>query len=106
MERFPKVVQKIKEKNIEVEPLVILADVSIDGEAERIINETIEKFDRLDILINNAGFTIPGSIVTTKVADYDSIMATNVRGTFFLTQLAIPHLIATKLLVYGNLKIY
>lgn len=89
-------IQKIKEKNSEVEPLIILADISIDGEAERIINETIEKFNRLDILINNAGLVIPGSIETTNVADFNAIMGTNVRGTFLLTQFAVPHLIATK----------
>lgn len=50
----------------------------------------------MDILINNAGFAIPGSVETTKMKDFDSIMATNVRGTFLLTQLAVPHLISTK----------
>lgn len=39
---------------------------------------------------------ITGSIETTKVADFDSILGTNVRAPFFLTQTAIPHLIATK----------
>lgn len=39
---------------------------------------------------------ISGSIETTKVEDFDSIMTTNVRGTFLLTQLAVPHLITAK----------
>lgn len=89
-------IEKINEKNVSVEPLVILADISIDGEAERIINATIDRFHHLDILINNAGFVVPGSIENTKVDDFDSIMKTNVRGAFVLTQLAVPHLIATK----------
>ncbi|KAJ6642164.1 putative oxidoreductase [Pseudolycoriella hygida] len=95
-ERFQKVTAKIKEANMKIDPLVILADISVDGEAERIISETLHKFDHLDILINNAGFVIPGSIETTKIADFDLIMGTNVRGTLILTQMAIPHLIATK----------
>lgn len=93
-QRFEEVVEKIKEFNVEAEPLVILADIMVD--CERIMSETIEKYGCLDILINNAGFAIPGSIETTKIEDYDAIMATNVRGTFLLTQLAIPHLIESK----------
>lgn len=93
-EKFAKVSEKIKKSGVEVEPLVILADISVD--TERIISETIEKYGKLDILINNAAFGIPGTIENTRIEDYDAIMATNVRGTFLLTQLAVPHLIASK----------
>lgn len=93
-ERFEAVLTKIKANGVKSEPLIVLADISIDY--ERIIKETIDKYRRLDVLINNAAFNIPGSIENTKVEDFDSVMATNVRGTFLLTHLAIPHLIATK----------
>lgn len=78
-EKFEKVVEQIKQNGVDAEPLIILADISVDF--ARIVDETIEKFGRLDILINNAGFSIPGSIDSTKIEDFDSIMATNVRGT-------------------------
>lgn len=93
-ERFQAVVAKIKESGVKTEPLVILADISVDF--KRIISETIDKYGRLDVLINNAAFAIPGSIENTKVEDFDSVMGTNVRGTFLLTQLAVPYLIASK----------
>lgn len=93
-DRSRKVVDKIKEIGVEAEPLVILADISVDS--DRIINETIDKYGRLDILINNAAFSIPGTIENTQLDDFDSMMATNVRGTLLLTQLAVPHLIASK----------
>lgn len=79
-EKFEKVVEQIKQSGVDAEPLVILADISVD--LTRIIKETIEKYGRLDVLINNAAFSIPGTIENTKVEDYDSVMATNVRGSF------------------------
>lgn len=93
-ERAEKVVARIRENGVEAEPLVILADISVDS--ERIISETIEKYGRLDVLINNAAFAIPGSIESTRIEDYDAIFSTNVRGTFILTQLAVPYLITSK----------
>lgn len=93
-EKFAKVIKKIQENGVEAEHLVISADVSTD--AERIISETIEKYGRLDFLINNAGFIIPGSLETLKMQDFDTVMATNLRGAVELTQLAVSHLIKSK----------
>lgn len=75
-EKFESLLAQINESGVEIEPLVILADVTVD--AERIISETIEKYKRLDILINNAGAGILGTIETTKLEDFDGN-----RKTFF-----------------------
>lgn len=93
-EKFCKVVEKIKNSGVTTEPLVILADVTT--ESKRIIDETIRKYQRLDVLINNAGFAQPGSIETATIESYDAIMNTNARAAFQLTQLAAPHLIESK----------
>lgn len=93
-EKFENVVTNIKESGIEMDPLIIVADVSTD--AERIIGETIEKYGRLDILINNAGFATFGRLEEMQMDDYDAIMATNVRGPVVLTKLAIPYLVEAK----------
>lgn len=93
-DKFKKVLKKIKENGVESEPLIILADICTDS--QQIMAETIEKYSRLDILINSAGCVVPGSAENTRIEDFDTMMATNVRGTLMLTQLAIPHLIATK----------
>lgn len=69
VEKFETVIEQIKESGVEIEPLVILADVSTD--AERIIAETIEKYERIDVLINNAGFAIFDSLDTMNMEDYD-----------------------------------
>lgn len=98
MEKFESVIEKIQSFGVEAEPLVILADITVD--AERIINETVEKFGRLDILINSAGMLIGDNLMDMKMEDYDSMMAT-VRGTVEVTKLAVPHLIENK----GNIVV-
>lgn len=59
-EKFVSVMEKIQDCGVEMEPLMILADVCTD--AERIISETIEKYGRLDILINIAGYVMHTNI--------------------------------------------
>lgn len=70
-DKFESVIDRIKESGVETEPLVILADVSVD--AKRIIDETISKYGRLDILINNAGLLIIGSIDAMQMQDFDGM---------------------------------
>lgn len=93
-EKFESVIEKIKEHGVEIEPLIIVADVSVD--AARIISETIDNYGRIDILINNAGFAIYDDLENMKIEDYDKVMATNTRGAIELTKFALPHLLETK----------
>lgn len=78
------------------QPLQIVADVTIEDDCRRIIDTTIDKYNRLDVLVNNAGIIERGSIENTTLAQYDNVMNTNVRSIFYLTHLATPHLIASK----------
>lgn len=94
IERLNSVFENIKAMDVEMEPLIIVADVSVDF--ERIISETIKKYQRLDVLINNAAFLTPGTLETTKIEDFDAMFATNVRGLLQLTQSAVRHLIKCK----------
>lgn len=77
-------------------PLQIIADLTNEADVQRIIDTTIEKFNKINVLINNAGILKRGSIETSTLTDYDEIMNINVRSIFHITQLAVPHLIETK----------
>ncbi|KAI5633642.1 enoyl-(Acyl carrier protein) reductase domain-containing protein [Phthorimaea operculella] len=78
-------------------PHVINADLSKDDDVKRIVEETISKFGKLDVLINNAGFGRNGTILDGKVLEtYDAVMSVNVRAVINLTTLFAPHLAATK----------
>ncbi|XP_050682334.1 glucose 1-dehydrogenase-like isoform X1 [Leptidea sinapis] len=83
------------EKISGTKPLTIAADISVEEDNARIIQETAERYGTLDVLVNNAGILIiAGCLDNIKI--FDQMIATNVRGTYLLTQKAIPYLIETK----------
>lgn len=77
--------------------LVVKADVSKDSEVKAIIDETIEKFGKLDVLVNNAGMFEAKDVTNEDfIESYDRVMNINLRAQVYITHLAIPHLIKTK----------
>nr|XP_034834562.1 3-oxoacyl-[acyl-carrier-protein] reductase FabG-like [Maniola hyperantus] len=76
-------------------PLIIIADISVEENITRIINETIDKYGRLDVLVNNAGIVSVAGVMD-DITNFDRLTATNIRGPYILSQQAIPHLIETK----------
>ncbi|XP_063617747.1 3-oxoacyl-[acyl-carrier-protein] reductase FabG-like [Cydia splendana] len=79
-----------------VKPLTITADLTEDADVERIIDETVGHFGKLDVLVNNAGVLKPGGIKNSNMDNYDTVMSTNVRAVYHLTMRATPHLIESK----------
>lgn len=59
------------------------------------VNATIERFGRLDALVNNAGTTNRFSIEDGDEADFDELIAINLKGPLFLTRLCLPYLRAS-----------
>lgn len=60
----------------------IPADIAVDGDADNLVAQTIEKAGKLDILINNAGITKDGLMMRMSDADFDDVINTNLRSTF------------------------
>jgi NAD(P)-dependent dehydrogenase (short-subunit alcohol dehydrogenase family) len=65
-------------------------DVTREAEVEAMIAACVTQFGRLDILVNNAGYGFAGTVVNTSEADWDALMAVNVKGVFFGCKHAIP----------------
>ncbi|XP_073491130.1 3-oxoacyl-[acyl-carrier-protein] reductase FabG-like [Aquarana catesbeiana] len=79
-----------------MKPLLVLGDLTDEKVLQRLVEETVGHFGQLDVLVNCGGITSFGSIENTTLEDYDRVMNTNVRSLFYLSQLAVPHLIKTK----------
>jgi NAD(P)-dependent dehydrogenase (short-subunit alcohol dehydrogenase family) len=77
-------------------PLLLVGDLTCEQDAKSIIDDTVKRFGRLDVLVNNAGILELGSIETTSLEQYDRVMNVNVRTVYHLTMLAVPHLIKTQ----------
>jgi 3-oxoacyl-[acyl-carrier protein] reductase len=67
----------------------IQSDLATDGAAEKLINDTIEKCGRIDVLINNAGITADTLLMRMTDEQFDSVLNTNLRATFQLCRAAI-----------------
>ena len=73
-----------------------LADVLETTQIEKAINNTIEAFGQIDVLVNAAGIIMNGSIETTTLDDWDKMLNLNLRAVFSVTQKCLPHLEKTK----------
>ena len=71
------------------------ADVSDEDAVDSLFAGVVQAFDRLDILVNNAGIKIVHQPHEALVADYDRVMAVNLRGAFLCAQAAIQHFLDT-----------
>jgi len=71
------------------------ADVSDEDAVDSLFAGVVQAFDRLDILVNNAGIKITQQPHEVAIADYDKVMAVNLRGAFLCAQAAIQHFLDT-----------
>ena len=76
--------------------LVHAGDVSDEEDVKRLVGDTIAKFGKLDVLVNNAGFAIFGPFAQTTTQDWRKLMATDLDGVYFGCREALPHLLKTK----------
>jgi meso-butanediol dehydrogenase/(S,S)-butanediol dehydrogenase/diacetyl reductase len=68
-------------------------DVSRADDARRIVADTVQAFGRIDVVVNNAGVIVPGSVDTTPEEDFDMVMRINVKGTFLVSKFAVREML-------------
>lgn len=76
------------------------ANVADKASVDAMVAEVMKDFGQIDILINNAGITRDGLLMRMKEADWDSVMAVNLKGTFLCTQAVIKPMAKSR---YGKI---
>jgi glucose 1-dehydrogenase len=71
----------------------VKADVSNVGELQTLINTAVQRFGRLDIMVNNAGVETRTSVLDTTEEQYEKVLSINLKSAFFGTQLAARQMI-------------
>jgi 3-oxoacyl-[acyl-carrier protein] reductase len=80
--------------------IAVQADVSDFSEADALIKRAIDEFGDLHILVNNAGTTRDGLIMTMKERDWDFVLDTNLKSTFNCSRAAVRYMIRKR---YGRI---
>ncbi|MQY79467.1 MAG: SDR family NAD(P)-dependent oxidoreductase [Bacteroidetes bacterium] len=72
--------------------LILETDVCSEISVKNMIEATVKKFGRIDVLINNAGFVEPLGVMDTSIDIWEKTMRTNLTGTFLCTREALRHM--------------
>lgn len=72
--------------------IFIKCDVGVEDDIKKAVDQTIEKWGRVDVLINNAAMMTFKKIVDLSVDEWDMVMRVNMRSVFLFCKFAIPHM--------------
>lgn len=72
------------------EALPVVCDVSKAEDVERAVRETVARFGRLNVLVNNAGALSVSTVETISEAEWDALMAVNLKGPFLMSRAVLP----------------
>ncbi|MBN2892989.1 MAG: SDR family oxidoreductase [Bacteroidales bacterium] len=103
-------IEKLKDvakviESLGVECLAVQTDVSKREDAENLINKTIEKFGKIDVLINNAGISMRAMFDEIEIDVFKKVIDINFMGTVYCTRYAIKHILEQKGSVVGVLSV-
>ncbi|MEK9822657.1 MAG: SDR family oxidoreductase [Gammaproteobacteria bacterium] len=76
------------------ETLAVTCDVSEDDHLENLLQVTLDRFKRCDILLNNAGIILTGDILDLAPDDFDRVISVNLRAYFIMSQLVSRYMVA------------
>jgi NAD(P)-dependent dehydrogenase (short-subunit alcohol dehydrogenase family) len=73
----------------------IPCDVSDPAACQALVDRTMERFGRIDVLVNNAGFGVFKSISEMTIEEWRGQIDVNLGGVFYMSKAALPHLVAS-----------
>jgi ribitol 2-dehydrogenase len=78
--------------SLSTETLVIPTDVSVPGDIINMVEKTIEKFGRIDVMFANAGIYIPGQVEEGDPDAWSNLLTVNIDGVFRCVHAVLPHM--------------
>jgi 3-oxoacyl-[acyl-carrier protein] reductase len=82
------------------EAIAVAGDLTEEGPAARLIETAVQRFGRIDILVNNVGGSRNAPIWQMRAEDWDFVLRLNLRSTFLCTRAAVPHMMRQR---YGRI---
>lgn len=81
-------IEKLKNEfnEYDTELLLIKADVSKNEEVENMVQKSIERFEKIDVLVNNAGITRDNLLLRMSEEDFEKVIEINLKGTYLVTK--------------------
>ena len=67
-------------------------DVGEETDVKNLVNDVINEYGKIDVLINNAGIVTRTDISKTKLSDWNNVLSTNLTGPFLLCKYVLPHM--------------
>src|SRR5258708_21925809 len=74
--------------------LAVATDVTVTDQLEQLVARTVEEFGRIDILLNNAGGSLPRPFMATSERSFEMALRFNVTSAFLLSKLVVPHMVS------------
>lgn len=72
--------------------LAVSADVSSAGSVKKLVSATLDRFRRINVLVNNAAVLLPGTAESVSEEDFDQTFNINVRGLWMMSRAVLPHI--------------
>jgi NAD(P)-dependent dehydrogenase (short-subunit alcohol dehydrogenase family) len=90
MEKLKEVAREIEKQGGQA--LAVTCDVTQSKDTQRAVRETVARFGRLDVLVNNAGAVHVSTVESIPEEEWDHIMLVNLKGPFLMSRAALPEL--------------
>jgi len=76
----------------EINGEALLCDVSVEGDVQELVNTTLERFGRIDVMVSNAGITVKGGLDTSN-DDWQKMWDVNVMSRLYAARAVVPHML-------------